>query len=386
MRAPDGKAARRDAKAHKKATRPTRVGTDAERTLSFQCDMCVHKNGDCASDTRGWHTATAFAPNAFHAKTQAAFHGALEARRLAVLAGRGEDDSEVRDNAARMRTHAALQCQKCRDTGARWKVNPTSLYAQCAAEWELMKAAPDAECVQCHTDRALEANHMPSFSERAKAHAVMVKTHGRDVADAHHPPQTRKLGQLSQPHHWTSERKGGIEAMRRELQKCEWLCACCHALDTSSPSAPDNAADPTTVKREDYTTQHKFAVARYSAGSRQEKRAYVNALKRDTGGCERRDCPHDGPNGGACDEGFEACFDWDHQDEVQKTASVSQLVNNAKSFATAKPLIDVEVRKCRLLCCNCHKTKKEWLPRESAEGRDPFRPRANAPAEAAARA
>ena len=379
MRAPDGKAARRDANAHKKATRPTRVGTDAERTLSFRCSFCVRQHQ--GSDTTAWHNAAAFTPPAYQARAQAAFHGALEARRLAVLAGRGEGDSEVRDNAARMRTHAVLTCQRCRDICTRSHTNPTTLFAQCAAEWERMRNAADAECVKCHTDRALEANHLPSFAERAKAHAAMVKTHGRDAADAHHPPETRKLGLLSQATHWSSARAGGVEGMRRELAKCEWLCACCHMLDGSSNAAAEHAYNPEKVSRDNYATQEKFTSARKTARYCQEKRNYINSLKRAIGGCERRDCPHDGPNGGACEEGFEACFDWDHQDELQKTINVSKLVCNGQSFATAKPLIDDEVRKCRLLCRNCHNTKHEWLPREAAEGRDPFRPRpSDAPA------
>ena len=377
MRPPDGKAARRDAKALQKEFRPTRVGTDAERTLSFRCNECMAGNHD--SETYAWHNAAAFAPSAYHAKAQAAFHGALEARRLAVLAGRGEDDPEVRENAARMRAHAALCCQRCRDKSIRTASYLTSLRGQCAAEWERMRA--DAECVRCHTDRALEANHFPSFAERAKAHAAMVRTDGPDAANARHPPETRKLGMLSQPSDWHSARQGGVEAMRRELTKCEWLCACCHVLDKSGLAAADNAANPEKMKRENYATQKQFTSARCTARYQQEKRAYVNALKRAIGGCERRDCPHDGPNGGACDEGFEACFDWDHQDELQKTVSVSKLACKNQSLAKSKPLIDAEVRKCRLLCHNCHMTKKEWLPREAAEGRDPFRPRpSDAPA------
>ena len=87
----------------------------------------------------------------------------------------------------------------------------------------------------------------------------------------------------------------------------------------------------------------------------------MNALKRDVGYCERLDCPLDGPNDGACDAGFEACFDWDHQDELRKTIGVAELVHSLQSFATAKPAIDAEVRKCRLLCRNCHNTKRTWM-------------------------
>ncbi len=374
MRAPAGKAARRDAKAHKKATRPTRVGTDAARTLSFRCDHCM---SGTATEAVAWHTAAAFEPPASNAKARAAFGGALEARRVAILAGAGEDDREVADNAARMRAHAALQCQRCRDTVLRSQTNPSTQVAQCAAEWARMKGAPDAACVHCGATRALEANHLPSFAERAKAHAAMVKTHGAAAADAHHPPETRKLGQLSTASDWNSARLGGVEAMRRELDKCEWLCRCCHALDKCSAAAAENAADPEKVRRENYATRRKFNDARLHARNNQEKRAYINSLKRAVGYCERIECPEDGPNGGACDAGFEACFDWDHQDETRKTIDVCMLVNNTQSFATAKPAIDAEVRKCRLLCRNCHKTKRAWMAAAPAGYEhfwDPHRP------------
>ena len=355
MRAP---AARRDATAHAKAARPTRVGADAARTLAFRCDQCVHRNG---SEASAWHEAAAFAPPASYAKARAAFGGALEARRLAVLAGASEDDKGVRDNAARMRQHAALCCQRCRNTYTRAHANPTTLWGQCKAEWARMRAAPDAACRRCGTARALEANHLPSFAERAKAHAAMVKTDGRAAADALHPPATRKLGMLSQAAHWQSAREGVVEAMRRELEKCEWLCRCCHILDECGTAAPENAGDPNNVRRENYANHRAFLNVRNSARYSQEKRAYVNALKRAVGYCERIDCPEDGPTDGVCDEGFEACFDWDHQDETRKTAGVAKLVNNCQSLRRAKPAIDAEVRKCRLLCRNCHVTKRQWL-------------------------
>ena len=291
-------------------------------------------------------------------KAHAAFNGAHEARRLAVLAGSGEDDSEVYENAARMCAHAALQCQTCRTIGTRSRNRSTTHYGQCKAEWDLLRN--EAECAHCHTNRALEANHLPLFSENAKAYAAMIKTDGRAAADARYPPETRKLGNLSKATKWCSEARGGVEAMHRELKKCEWLCRCCHALDPSGSQSQKKAANPNTVRREDYNTNGAFCIARCNARYLQEKRAYINALKRAVGYCERIDCPEDGPNGGACDAGFEACFDWDHQDELTKIEEVADIARR-QPLATAKPRIDAEVRKCRLLCRNCHITKPQWL-------------------------
>ena len=40
--------------------------------------------------------------------------------------------------------------------------------------------------------------------------------------------------------------------------------------------------------------------------------------------------------------------------------NISDLCGNAFCFATAKPLIDAEIAKCRLLCSNCHRTRRKW--------------------------
>ena len=97
------------------------------------------------------------------------------------------------------------------------------------------------------------------------------------------------------------------------------------------------------------------------------------------GECERPDgCPCDGPSGGQCVDGFEACYDWDHIKRATNGREIAELVNDRRSFATAKPDIlkelglppdfDVDTdeippvaeRRCRLLCKNCHKAREQW--------------------------
>ena len=71
-------------------------------------------------------------------------------------------------------------------------------------------------------------------------------------------------------------------------------------------------------------------------------------------------------------EGNERAFDWMHRDEERKTCSISDLVGNYQSPATAIPRIDAEIDGtnssggCRLGCKNCHFVY-ETLPR-SREG------------------
>ena len=154
--------------------------------------------------------------------------------------------------------------------------------------------------------------------------------------------------------------------MRKEAVKCEPLCKMCHALDPSSSSSEEKRCDPSTLKREDYDSDKKFRDAKFKAKYREEKREFNNELKRKVGVCERPDCPGDGPSDGKCTEGYEQCYDWDHIDPSKKEHGIAKLVNDSKSPKTVCPIIKSEVKKCRLLCKNCHNTRAKW-DREDAQ-------------------
>ena len=173
---------------------------------------------------------------------------------------------------------------------------------------------------------------------------------------------------------------GGVEGMRAEADKCRPLCRMCHQLDDDSSSANCNLSDPAKVTREDYATDRKFQMAVHMARYKMEKREYNYALKREVGVCERHDCPSiDGPDrDGQCIAGYEQMYDWDHLVEATKGRGISKICNDGYCLKTAKPEIhaelglhpdfDVEIhemppvseRRCRLLCRNCHITRKEW--------------------------
>ena len=72
---------------------------------------------------------------------------------------------------------------------------------------------------------------------------------------------------------------------------------------------------------------------------RQNKQNYVNRCKLKIGKCEICNIK--------VEENTTCCFDFDHLDPNNKTKSVSQTdgLNNVK----------IEISKCRLLCCKCHK-------------------------------
>ena len=166
--------------------------------------------------------------------------------------------------------------------------------------------------------------------------------------------------------------------MRAEAAKCEPLCRMCHALDPSSSSAPQNAASRAKAEAKEYETEMKRVAAVRRVEYNVQKRAYVNAIKRKIGTCERPDCPCDGPSNGRCVAGFEPCYDLDHIVEATKGRALGKIVRDRRCFAAAKPEILAEIglpldfdvendpippvaaRRCRLLCRNCHLMRKEW--------------------------
>ena len=114
---------------------------------------------------------------------------------------------------------------------------------------------------------------------------------------------------------------GGVEALKTELKTCRPLCRFCHRIHSQNQRGVSKC--PTRTK----------------------KRMYVNAIKLKIGECQL--CKRKVQDNNLC------AFDFDHLDERTKTEGISQMVDRypLKKF---KSLIDDEVKKCRLLCSNCH--------------------------------
>lgn len=84
--------------------------------------------------------------------------------------------------------------------------------------------------------------------------------------------------------------------------------------------------------------RHREQNATQSLDRRAKLRAWVHGVKRERG-CAR------------CSETDPACLDFHHRDEVEKTASVSELVSNGRSKAAVRE----EMTRCDVLCANCHR-------------------------------
>ena len=128
---------------------------------------------------------------------------------------------------------------------------------------------------------------------------------------------------------------GGVEALKAELKTCRPLCRFCHRVHSQNQRGVSKC--PTIAK----------------------KRTYVNAIKLKIGECQV--CKRKVQDGICC------AFDFDHLDETTKTENIGIMVHRyplVKFFS----LIDAEVKKCRLLCCNCHhKHTKEQQKKASVE-------------------
>jgi len=156
---------------------------------------------------------------------------------------------------------------------------------------------------------------------------------------------------------------GGVPAMEEEAKQIEkWTCRCCARLDPSSSSAnrycdpekmPDGKRSGTKAEVAEYEQKRK-AVRVYP------KQKYVDACKFDDGKGECAECARPVVEGNN-----EVMFEWNHLDEAtkskgglfRKSGGVGGLVGNVSNkavLAKVKHLLDAEMKKCNLLCSNCH--------------------------------
>ena len=153
---------------------------------------------------------------------------------------------------------------------------------------------------------------------------------------------------------------GGVPAMEEEAKQIEkWTCKCCARLDPSSSQAnrcgdpkdmPDGKWDGTEAEAAQYERKRR-TVRRYP------KQKYVDRCKLRVGkcaSCARRVV-----------KGQEVIFDWNHLDEATKckgglfgkvggVSGLVQNISNAATLAKVKHLLDAEMKKCDLVCTNCH--------------------------------
>ena len=119
----------------------------------------------------------------------------------------------------------------------------------------------------------------------------------------------------------SSVRKAGNKKkMKEESEKCDLRCRYCHKIKSLKQNR--------TVNKPLQRTK-RIAIE------------YCNKRKIEIGNC--LDC-------GRFDKNNLNCYDFDHIDPKTKTKSIADLVNLGKNI----DIIEKEIQKCRLLCCNCH--------------------------------
>jgi hypothetical protein len=111
----------------------------------------------------------------------------------------------------------------------------------------------------------------------------------------------------------------GKDALTAEMEQCVVLCANCHRKEHHSPPTRD-------------------------------LRAWVYERKAARGGCQE------------CGEDDVACLDFHHETD-EKDATVARLVADNRSKAD----IEDEIRRCIVLCANCHR-RRHFDPPEPPEG------------------
>lgn len=201
------------------------------------------------------------------------------------------------------RTKLTTQCKSCRKTVKKSRKNKTTQIGKCREFWlEWKKRQVCIDC-GCNDYRVIEADHVYGI----KVNAVSAYT-------------------------WWAQ-NGGVEAMTKELKKCEARCTCCHTI----------------VTKERWDSKRK-AEGRQPNPRHKRRRSLINQVKMNIGECLHckrivtlQTC---------------AAFDFDHRDEEGKVICISKIVFNTK--ALFQHYFETEIPKCDLLCKNCHHIKTHY--------------------------
>jgi hypothetical protein len=298
--------------------------------------------GECRNCSRFALPIDCFAPREAHTavRTRPAFFAAVEAFEEAYVARDLDAAAKARAKVERLRI---FQCTSCQPP--KGHLNPGA--KKCKEYYDAQRK------------EAAKANNGCSYQNcpfGARGEGAWC------VLQGNHIDPTTKTMNLSDYSRWP--RLGGVPAMKREVAKgIQWICACCHTLETTSTSGRrktkegiDAMQDGSYKGTKEEKTQYH---AKYAAISRFEKHQYVDACKREIGCCAK------------CTilviPGTEPGFTFDHIDETTKLigkstiageqGGVSGIARNKSRLSAMKPHLDAEMAKCQLLCENCHKRK-----------------------------
>ncbi len=119
-----------------------------------------------------------------------------------------------------------------------------------------------------------------------------------------------------------------IKMMDIEAGKCEIRCRMCHRIKSHRDGY--NCSKPMELWTQDYTADKK---------RRDKLREFINSFKTECSIC------------GWYDKDKLYCLDFDHLNREEKSFIISSAINMRKSIEE----VEKEIKKCRVLCCNCHK-------------------------------
>lgn len=202
------------------------------------------------------------------------------------------------------------KCVACRRIQKRSDIKETTLKGATRAYHHEIRKEP---CIDCgRTDDASEFDH---------------------VVDG----KTMNLGD----HAWWAV-NGGVEAMKKEKALCVPRCRNCHMLRDNM--AIYNAKYANWGDMPDTTLAEH--TAKWDKKQIHEKETYINGMKLRLGRCEECNLQ--------VSENAYHIFVFAHKTARDKEYNMADLRRSRQSLATAKPLIDAEAERCRLLCQVCH--------------------------------
>ena len=209
-------------------------------------------------------------------------------------------------------------CTMCRESNKKSAQNPNTIHGKCYWTAIALRTGDCSVCGKC--TNKLEYDHRPG---EERVHAVLSTAY------------------------WAGH--GGVDAMIKEANKCDPKCHDCHC-DYETEGKINHAIHKRkyATLEEMPTTTRAEKIAKWQRGCVDEKQTYVNNIKMGIGGCQK--CPKR-------ILGREHCFmfEFGHWDATTKKCEVSQIAASHKTLKTAKPLLDEEIAKCRLLCHDCHR-------------------------------
>ena len=123
-----------------------------------------------------------------------------------------------------------------------------------------------------------------------------------------------------------------IAKMKEEAKKCELRCRRCHQMRSQNQHKDRR-------KTKDELSQTYGA--KYQREYLDKLRKYVSDEKIKIGSCQ--EC-------GWFDENYLSCLDFDHIDSTKKFKNICELIGQY----TRIEILEKEIKKCRLLCKNCH--------------------------------